>query len=137
MENAEVDESDDSIQSDDNNPHIDIGDISQDANESKSIALDDESNEEVNSTSECPPEILNNEKKDSDEETRERPKRKAARAGVDRLEMRFDGKKYPDLTMKQILQVTKFASQDSSEGFLKKCVDVVFTQMNAKKGLKK
>ena len=137
MENAEVDESDDSIQSDDNNPHIDIEDISQDANENKSIASDDESDEEVNFTSECPPEILNNKEKDSDEETRERPKRKAAGAGIDRLKMRFDGKKYPDLTMKQFLQVTKITSQDSSEGFLKKCVDVVFTQMNAKKGFKK
>ena len=39
--------------------------------------------------------------------------------------------------MKQFLQVTKITSQDSQEGFLKKCVDVFFTQMNAKKGFKK
>ena len=39
--------------------------------------------------------------------------------------------------MKQFLQVTKAASQNSLEGFLKKCVDVAFTQMNAKKGFKK
>ena len=39
--------------------------------------------------------------------------------------------------MKQFLQVTKKVSQDSSETFFKKCIDIVFTQMNAKKGFKK
>ena len=39
--------------------------------------------------------------------------------------------------MKRFLQVTKIASQNSSERFFKKCVDIVFTQMNAKKGFRK
>ena len=39
--------------------------------------------------------------------------------------------------MKQFLQVTKKASKSSSKTFFKKCVDIVFTQMNAKKGFKK
>ena len=70
--------------------------------------------EESKSTNECQPKILSSlnnlvaeyqqyqdataeddddfENKDSNKETVEQPKRKAAGAGVDRLEMRFDGK---------------------------------------------
>ena len=121
----------------------------QDANESKSTFLDDNSDEENKSTDECQPKILSSlndlvaeyqqyqdataeddddlRSKDSDEETEGRPKRKAAGAGVNRLEMRFGGKKYPGVSMKQFLQVTKTSSQNSLEGFLRRCVDVVFT----------
>ena len=137
MESDKVDESDNSIHSDDGSPHIDASDISQSTNENKSVTPCDKSDKEDEIVSRHSLEISNNEKEDSNEQTKGRPKRRAAGAGVDRLEMRFDGKKYPDLTMKQFIQVTKIASQNNSERFFKKCVDIVFTQMNAKKGFRK
>ena len=135
--NNEVDNFTKLVQDDNDDPYIDADDICQDADENKSAASDNESDKESEFTDQHPSENLDHDKKDSDEQVEGRPKRKAAGAGVDRLEMRFDGKKYTDLTMKQFLQVTKTASQNSSERFFKKCVDIVFTQMNAKKGFRK
>ena len=55
----------------------------------------------------------------SDNQVVERPKRKAAGADVNRLEMRFDGKQYPDLTVKQFLQARKDAAHYNLDNFLR------------------
>ena len=70
----------------------------------------------------------------------ERPQRSNAGQGVQRLQPSFDGKIYHD---KKIMQYTQYncsdernESKNENVSYMRKAVDVVFTQMTAKRGIK-
>ena len=137
MNENKVEKLDESARNNKGDLQNETDDVYQSMDKSRSTASEDTSDEDSEATDQHVTENTDYIDRNHNSQFAERPKRKSAGAGVDRLEMRFNGKKYPDLTMKQFLQVTKKASQNSLETFFKKCVDIVFTQMNAKKGFKK
>jgi hypothetical protein len=70
------------------------------------------------------------------EPTTSRPRRAAAGAGIDRLEMNFGGKSYYTVKHRQMLMTKIRNYTTKAEGFHRAAVDVMFTQMSAKRGMK-
>ena len=65
-----------------------------------------------------------------------RPRRAAAGAGIDRLEMNFGGKSYYTVKHRQMLMQKMRNYTTTEEEYHQAAVDVMFTQMSAKKGMK-
>ena len=80
---------------------------------------------------------VENEERNSDNNTSTRPRRTNAGQGIDRLEMSFDGKLYTHRKHRQFLMTKeKYDINKDMDTYYSLACDVMFTQMNAKKGIK-
>ena len=138
-DNEEIDQHDDDSLMDD--PHNDLGidqeEMSNSVDTEERIEDSVETEERVHDDNGDTQSMENEERAEPPLQATMRPVRRNAGTGIDRLEMSFAGKMYSHSKHKQFLMFkAKYDNQNDMNNFQAAAHNVMFTQMNAKKGIK-